>query len=80
MLPALLWVGVRRTRLLWIPVPVFLLWPFWLVGWVVWALLRIFQIPWARPLRMALVVGLHLSGVEVDIDSADGDHIHLRMV
>ena len=80
MLPALLLVGVGRARRFWIPIPVILLWPLWLTGWLMWALLKLAGMPWEKPLRLALVAGLHLSGVNVDIDSADGDHIHLRMV
>ncbi|MGD8412879.1 MAG: hypothetical protein PVF33_01530 [Candidatus Latescibacterota bacterium] len=80
MLPSLLWVGIRRTRLFWIPIPVFLFWPFWLAGWVVWGLVWLFRIPSEKQLRIALVAGLYLSGVEVDIDTADGNHIHLRLV
>jgi hypothetical protein len=80
MLPSLFLVGVGRSRRFWIPLPVFLLWPFWLLGWVVWTVFKIANFPWEKPLRTALVIGFHLSGVRVDIDSADGDHIHLWMV
>lgn len=79
-MPALLLVGVGHRRRVWIPLPVLLLWPIWPLGWAVWGALRVFGIQWERPLRMALVMGLHLSGVEVDIDSADGARVHLRFI
>ena len=80
MLPALVLVGIGRRRRFWIPVPAFLLWPFWLVGWLVWLVFRVFGFPWAQMLRQALLLGVHLSGVQVDIDSADGDRIYIRMI
>ena len=80
MLPALLMVGVGHERRFWIPLPVFLLWPFWILGWLVWGLFKLIQVPWEKPLRVALMLGLSLSGARVDIDSADGDHFHLWMV
>ena len=80
MLPSLLLVGVGHARRFWIPLPVFLLWPLWLLGWVVWALFRLAGVPWEKSLKMALVLALHLSGARIDIDSADGNRVHLRMV
>jgi len=80
MLPALLLVRVGGCRRIWIPVPLLLLWPFWLLGWAAWVALWILRHPWARVLREALIIGACLSGVKVDVDSADGDHVHLRMI
>jgi hypothetical protein len=80
MVPALLLVGVGQSRRVWIPLPVFLLWPFWLLGWMVWTVFRLFAIPWEKPLRFALLLGMHMSGVRVDIDTNDGTNIHVRMI
>lgn len=80
MLPALLLVGVGRRRRFWIPLPAFLLWPLWLLGWVVWFVFEVFRLPWAEPLALALMIGNHMSGVKVDVDTADGNHIHIRMI
>jgi hypothetical protein len=80
MLPALVLVGFGRRRRIWLPMPAFLLWPFWLLGWLVWLVFRIFQLPWAQTLRQALLLGAHLSGVQLGIDSADGNRIYIRMI
>ena len=80
MLPSLLLFGIGHGRRFWIPFPVFLLWPFWLLGWVAWAVFKIFDFPWEQPVRVALMIGVHLSGVQLDIDSADGNRIHIWMV
>jgi hypothetical protein len=80
MLPAFLLVGVGTRRRVWLPIPVFILWPFWLLGWPVWLAFRIVGFRWAEPLKLALVVGAHLSGTRVDIDASDGEQVHIRMV
>jgi hypothetical protein len=80
MLPALLMVGFGRTRRFWIPLPFFLLWPIWLLGWAVWGFSKIVGFAWEKSLRTALMVGAHLSGARVEIDTTDGNHIHFWMV
>jgi hypothetical protein len=80
MLPALLLVAVGGRRRVWIPLPAFLLWPVWLLGWVVWLALRLLRVPWERPLRAALALAAGLSGLRVDIDTSGGEHIHLRAI
>lgn len=78
MLPVLLLVGAGHPRRVWIPVPLFLLWPFWILGWIVWLPVAVTGVRWARSLRMGLMMMAHLSGLRVDVDTAKGDHIHLR--
>jgi len=73
-------VGAGNPNRVWIPVPLVLLWPFWILAWVVWLPVAIAGARWARPLRMTLIMMTQLSGVRIDIDSASGDHVHLRMV
>ena len=80
MLPALLLVGVGRHRRIWIPLPVFVFWPLWLAGWVIWFLLWFFRIPWQRLLRIALFAGAYLSGTSVDVETANGENVHVRLI
>ena len=80
MLPALLVMGIGKRRRVWIPLPAFLLWPFWLLGWLVWIVFRIFQFPWANTLYQALLLGTHLSGIRVEVDTANGERIHIRTI
>lgn len=80
MLPALVLVGIGGRRRLWIPLPIVLLWPFWLLGCAVWLAFWLLRISWEQPLRLALVLATRLSGITVNIDSAKGDRIHVRMI
>jgi len=80
MLPAVLLVGAGSRRRIWIPMPVILLWPFWLVGWAVWAPARLLRLERADALRAALILLAQLSGLRVDVDTADGTRIHFRFV
>ena len=82
MLPTVLWVGVDSRRRIWIPVPVFLLWPFWLLSWVVWLRLpaRLLIPQWAHALRTGLILLAQLSGLVLDVDTQHGTRIHLRFV
>jgi hypothetical protein len=80
MLPALLLLGIGGHRRIWIPLPALLLWPFWLLGGVVWLAFWMLKIPWEKPLRLALVLTLHMSGTKVDIESTGGNRINVRMI
>ena len=80
MLPTLLLVGAGSRRRIWIPLPVILLWPFWLLGWAVWAPARLLRLEWAHALRAGLVLLAQLSGLALDVDTTDGTRIHLRFV
>ena len=80
MLPALIIIGFGARRRLWLPLPTILLWPLWLIGWAVWFVLAVLRVPWQKPVRMALVLGAHLSGLRVDASSADGQRIFVRMI
>ena len=80
MLPTVLLIGVGPRRRIWIPVPVFLLWPFWALGWVVWAAARMVRSERALALRTGLVFLAQLSGLVLQVDAADGTRIHLRFV
>jgi hypothetical protein len=80
MLPALMMIGCGKSKRVWIPLPLFLLWPFWLLGWGVWLVLWFFRADVERALRVALTAGLHLKGTQVDVDAADGTQVHIRLV
>ena len=80
MLPALLLVRIGGHHRFWLPLPVLLLWPIWLLGWAVWMVLWALRIPWERSVRTILVLGANLSGLRIDVDSANGQHIHVRMI
>lgn len=81
MLPAILLFGVGRHRRVWIPLPVFLLWPFWLLGWVVWLVFKGLRVPYENSLKMALVMCAQLSGLKFDVESGtDGGRVYVRMI
>jgi len=80
MLPGLVLVGIGRRRRLWLPLPTFLLWPLWLVGWLVWLVLAAVRAPWHKAVHQGLVLGYHLSGLRVDVNSARGHRIYVRMI
>ena len=80
MLPTLLLVGAGSRRRIWIPLPVILLWPLWLLGWVIWAPARLLRLEWSHPLHAGLILLAQLSGLELNVDTSDGTRIHLRFV
>ena len=80
MLPTFLLVDVGSRRRIWIPLPVILLWPFWLLGWAVWAPAWLLRLDWAPSLRAGLILLAQLSGLSMDVDTTDGTRIHLRFV
>lgn len=80
MLPTLLWVGAGSRRRIWIPLPVILLWPFWLLGWVVWAPVRLLSPTLARALALGLILLAQLSGLALHVDTTDGTRIHFHFV
>jgi hypothetical protein len=76
--PAVLLIGAGTRRRIWFPLPVILLWPFWLLGWVVWLPARALLPRQAHLLRTVLIVSTQLSGLRMDVDTKDGPHIHLH--
>jgi len=80
MIPTLLMMRVGKRRGVWIPLPAFLLWPFWLLGWFVWGLGWLFGARWRNPLRVGLVLMAHLRGLKVDVKESEGTRIHFRLI
>lgn len=80
MLPTLMLVGAGSRPRIWVPLPVLLLWPFWLLGWVVWVPARLLGLERAGALRAVLILLARLSGLRVDVDTKEGTHMHLRFV
>jgi hypothetical protein len=79
-LPTVLLLGAGPRCRIWIPVPVILLWPFWLLGWMVWAPARLLHPERAHALRAGLILVAQLSGLKVDLKTTDGTRIRLRFV
>jgi len=80
MIPTLLLFGIGQRRRFWIPLPLFLLWPFWLLGWLAWLPAWLIRAHWEPALRVGLMTIAQLGGLRVDVDAADGTRIHLRFV
>lgn len=80
MLPVLMLIGVGERHRFWIPLPMILLWPFWLLGWVIWLPLWVLRTRSAEMLRIALQMGGQLSGLRIDVDTVDGEHVHIRLI
>lgn len=86
MIPALAIIGFGRKRMIPLPVPLFLLWPFILlalavVGLAGWLTRRQ---PAARSgllvARTALLATFHLSGLRIDVRSRDQDNVYFRFI
>ena len=81
MLPALMFIGVGRGRRFWLPLPLFLLWPLWLLGWIAWLIMKAVRVPQEKMLLMALILCTRLSGIVIDVDSQNDDaNVHIRMI
>ena len=80
MLPGLVIIDVAGERRIWIPLPVFLLWPLWGLGWLLWLLMRLIRIPGRRRLWLFLALSGRLSGARLGIRSAAGPHVRVRMI
>ncbi len=80
MIPALLMIGLGRDRRFWLPLPFFLIWPFWLIGWLAWLTVGLFHRATATKIALFQSLLWHLSGLRVDIDDKDGSGIRLRFI
>ena len=80
MLPSIVLIGLDRPKRLWIPIPAFLLWPVWLLGWVVWAVMWLLRIPGHRRLWLLLSLSGRLSGLRLDVKSSSGQRVQVRVI
>ena len=86
MIPALAVVGFGRKRMIPIPMPFFLLWPFILLALAVVGLASCLtrrQYPSPRGLvaaKTAILALFHLSGLRIDVRSRDQDNFYLRFI
>jgi hypothetical protein len=85
MWPSLLIVGVGRRHEFPLPLPLFLLWPFLLLGWLAfglgWLLIREWR---ARPVLAGmfgvLTLAAHLRGLRVDVRPPRGAGVRICIV
>jgi hypothetical protein len=80
MIPTLLLIGAGKHRRIWLPLPMFLLWPFWLLGWLVWLPLWVIRLRAEVGIRAALLTLGRLSGTLVDVEARDGTRIYFRFI
>lgn len=80
MIPTLLMMRIGRRRGAWIPLPAFLLWPFWLLGWLVWLFAWLLGAKWEAGLRMGLTLMAHMRGLKMDVNEPEGTRVHLRFI
>ena len=80
MIPTLLMMRIGRRRGIWIPLPAFLLWPFWLLGWLVWLFAWLLGANWRGGLRMGLVLMASMRDLKIDVNESEGTQVHFRLI
>jgi hypothetical protein len=80
MIPSLLMIGFGRSRRVWLPLPFFLIWPFWLIGWLAWMIIGLVHRVTAAKIALFQILLWHLSGLRVDIEDKDESQIHIRFI
>lgn len=85
MWPSLLIVGVGRRRWLPLPLPLFLLWPFLLLGWLVFGVGRLVTREWRAEPALAGMYGVlmlwsHLRGLRIDARPERGAGVRICIV
>ena len=89
--PALLIIGLGRVRVFggrrrfFLPLPLFLIWPLYLLAYMIFGLAWLLTPRSAKPAGLtaalaALDAGRRLSGLRVDIQSAQNENIYLRFI
>jgi hypothetical protein len=85
MIPAIGLVQIGRKRWVPLPLPLFLLWPLLLVGWLLLEGVRLL-VPRGsaaalslEAARLGFLTLFHLSGLRVDVQSADGAKVRFRL-
>lgn len=80
MIPALLMMSFGRHRRFWLPLPFFLAWPFWLMGWLIWSITTLFNRAAASKIAVVQMMLWNLRGLTVDVDTEDGNQIYIRFI
>ncbi len=80
MIPALLMMRIGRDTRVWLPLPFFLIWPFWLIGWLAWLVTTLFNRAAAMKIALFQIIFWHLRGLTVDVEENDGTRIHFRFI
>jgi hypothetical protein len=86
MIPAIAILGIGRTRRPRIPLPLFLLWPFVALAWLIIGLISLcywIAGKWGRGparARTILLMFCRLSGTVVDIRAQDGTQLYVRLI
>ena len=80
MIPALLMMRIGRKRRVWLPLPVFLIWPFWLLGWLAWLVTTLFHRATATKIALIQIVFWHMRGLSFDVDDKSGTKIHFKFI
>ena len=85
MIPSIGIVRIGRKRGVPLPLPLFLVWPFLLLGGLILAVARLL-VPNGTPAaasldagRLGLLTLFHLSGLRVDVETADGMNVRFRL-
>ncbi|MBD3236318.1 MAG: hypothetical protein GF330_06430 [Candidatus Eisenbacteria bacterium] len=86
MIPAIAVLRFESARRVWLPVPLFLLWPFYLLAWlcvgvtalVAWIVRRGVH----RPARLAFLLAMlwQLSGTLIDVQPREGSAVYIRLI
>lgn len=86
MFPAIGLVRVGRKRGFPLPLPLFLLWPLLLVGWLLLEGARLLVPRGAAAAlsldaaRLGFLTLFHLSGLSVDVQTSDGVNVRFRLI
>jgi hypothetical protein len=80
MIPSLLMMRFGRVRRLWLPLPFFLIWPFWVLAWLIWLIITLFNRAAALKIAVIQMMLWKLRGLTVDVNAQDGTQIYFRFI
>ena len=84
--PFFLLLGIGKQARFPLPIPIVLLGPFVLVGWALLFLVGLFLPPGSRPgrivrfARVALTLTMRLSGLKINVTTADGTALYFWFI
>jgi hypothetical protein len=68
------------VRRLWLPLPFFLIWPFWVLAWLIWLIITLFNRAAALKIAVIQMMLWKLRGLTVDVNAQDGTQIYFRFI